>query len=179
MNNLLTAIEFALAGAQVLRYHTSMSLRDETVGHHSHGVATLIVLLNPLASKELIVSALYHDLEEHVTGDLPSTVKRDLDIRDLLQDYGDKIKHKAGIVMPALSFEEEVRLKFADAAHGALNCLYEMKGGNRHRYAILSRYIDFMQELQPELLESELTLFNMIRKRTQEYMILKTIDERT
>ena len=73
-------LEFLLAGAEVLRYHTVQTLQRETVGHHSHGVACLVLLLDPQASARLLRAALLHDLAEQCTGDIPSAAKREYGI---------------------------------------------------------------------------------------------------
>ena len=63
-------LDFILNGSEVKRFHTLTTHQLETVGHHSHGVACLTLMLNPDASRELIIAALFHDLAEQHTGDV-------------------------------------------------------------------------------------------------------------
>ena len=83
------SLDFILAGSEVLRYHTVTTLMRETVGHHSHGVACLTLLLNPNAGRELLTAALWHDLAEHQTGDIPSPAKREYGI-------GEQVARRSG-----------------------------------------------------------------------------------
>ena len=64
-------LDFILAGSEVKRYHTVTTLVSETVGHHSHGVAMMCLMFDPMASRQLLMAALFHDLAEHQTGDIP------------------------------------------------------------------------------------------------------------
>lgn len=71
----MQASELLRAGL-VRRYHTvADSGRGQTNAEHSWGVATLIATYHPSPSVELLKAALYHDLSEFDTGDLPATAK--------------------------------------------------------------------------------------------------------
>ena len=62
----------------VQRWHTHpvMARAGQTLGHHQWGVATIIAALHPCPSAELLVSAMWHDVGEFVSGDMPYTAKR-------------------------------------------------------------------------------------------------------
>lgn len=62
------------AGA-VKRFHVMRSNTVQTVAEHTWGVVSLVNELVPDASKELLLAALYHDMHERATGDMPSTAK--------------------------------------------------------------------------------------------------------
>lgn len=59
----------------VERFHVMRSHRAQTVADHSHGVAVLIMLVDPECSAALLKAALTHDFHERDTGDMPSTAK--------------------------------------------------------------------------------------------------------
>jgi len=75
-------LQFIINGSEVKRFHTLTTLQTETVGHHSHGVACFTLLLDPDASRQLLLAALFHDLAEQYTGDIPSPAKREYGIGD-------------------------------------------------------------------------------------------------
>jgi len=156
------SLEFFQLGSEVVRYHTVATLVKETVGHHSHGVAMMCLLLEPTASHRLLISALTHDLAEHVTGDIPSPAKR-------LYCIGDQVSHLeheliVGAGLPNIFLNEEERrvLKLADIAQGALFCSREISLGNRNMVKVLDRYLSYAEELNPVGRERE--LFNIIEE---------------
>jgi len=155
-----TTLEFIASGANVSRYHTVTTVRSESVGHHSHGVALLATLLNPLASRALLLSALYHDLAEHQTGDIPSPAKRAYGIGEQVAQLECRLLRDAGIPMPELTPEDERTLSLADIAQGALYCVSEMNLGNKGARVIYDRYMSYARSLI--LVGRERELFNTI-----------------
>ena len=155
-------LEFILNGSDVTRYHTLKTHTRETVGHHSHGVAMLCFLLTPTPSRSVLVAALFHDLAEQYTGDIPSPAKRVLNISQTVNDYEHQILKNNGIIMPELTNEESRLLKLADIAHGALFCVKEMQMGNKSIRKVFDRYISYAEELH--LTSHETELFNTIKE---------------
>jgi 5'-deoxynucleotidase YfbR-like HD superfamily hydrolase len=160
------ALEFILRGAEVSRYHTMITLHRETVGHHSHGVACLALIIDPSASRSLLIAALFHDLSEHRTGDIPSPAKREFGIKDQVDALENRLMLEAGIIFPELSKEDARTLKLADIAHGALSCLREMSLGNRRMREIYDTFISYAHEIG--LTGSAETLFNLIEEMRHE-----------
>lgn len=158
-------LNFIIAGTEVTRYHTVTTLVKETVGHHSHGVAMLALLLNPLASRQVLMAALFHDLAEHQTGDIPSPAKRQFGIGDKVDELEQRLMRAAGIVMPELSPEDARTVKLADLAQGALFCVREISLGNSRMRAVLDRYLAYAQEMI--LVGRERELFNIIKEISQ------------
>lgn len=154
-------LDFIINGAEVKRYHTVKTHTQETVGHHSHGVATLCLLFDPNPSTSLLKAALLHDLTEQFTGDIPSPAKRELGIANDIGVLEKRLMQNAGISMPALSNNERRTLKLADIAHGALFCLKEMSMGNVDIRKVYDRYISYAEELNLEGREKE--IFNLIK----------------
>jgi 5'-deoxynucleotidase YfbR-like HD superfamily hydrolase len=161
-----TSLKFIMSGSEVNRYHTMFTIQRETVGHHSHGVACLVLALNPEASRELLIAALYHDLAEQYTGDIPSPAKRDYGIGDQVSDLEERLVKAAGLHWPNLTEAEQRVLKLADLAHGALFCLREMSLGNDRMYEVYERFITYA--LQMSLKPEEYKLFLAIEEMSYE-----------
>lgn len=157
-----STVEFVLYGAEVRRYHTVTTHQLETVGHHSHGVAMLALVLNPEASRKLILAALFHDLSEQYTGDIPSPAKRELNIGNDLEELENSLMRAAGVPMPMLSKDEARTLKLADLAHGALFCVRELQLGNSRMRLVFNRYVSYAESMM--LLGREAELFNVIKE---------------
>lgn len=155
-------LDFILAGTEVKRYHTVTTLVSETVGHHSHGVAMLCLMFDPLASRQLLMAALFHDLAEHQTGDIPSPAKREFGIGGKVDELEQRLMNAAGIVTPQLSPEDTRTLKLADVAQGALFCSREISLGNKRMRRVFDRYISYAEELI--LVGREREIFNMIKE---------------
>ena len=155
-----TQIDFYLRGAEVTRYHTLSTLQRETVGHHSHGVALLVTLLQPEARAEVLRAALLHDLAEHLTGDIPSPAKRLYGIGEQVSTVEHSLLEAAGFKLPPLTPDEHRLLKLADLAHGALFCVREIGLGNRRMLEVFRRYMTYAEELN--LQGRERDLFNDI-----------------
>ena len=62
-------------GGGVKRFHTWTTIGEQTVAAHTWGVLAIILAIEPDASGALLRRAVYHDLAEYDTGDVPSTAK--------------------------------------------------------------------------------------------------------
>jgi len=62
----------------IQRWHTHPTLArlGQTLGHHQWGVATLIAQLHPQPSAGILMAALWHDVGERGSGDIPYNAKR-------------------------------------------------------------------------------------------------------
>ncbi len=154
-------INFLRVGADVKRFHTLFTIQQETVGHHSHGVALICLLLEPRASVQLLTAALLHDLSEQATGDIPSPAKRLCGVAQQVTTLENQVMAEAGFVMPHLYIHEERVLKLADIAHGALFCKREMRLGNSEMSHVFANYMNYAKEIGLESAE-EISLFNII-----------------
>lgn len=59
----------------VKRFHTRLTLREQTIATHQWGVAMILLEIAP-DNIEVIRAALVHDLGESISGDIPYTAKR-------------------------------------------------------------------------------------------------------
>jgi len=159
-------ILFLLAGANVQRYHTVTTLVPETVGHHSHGVAMLVFLLDENPSPDLIFAALVHDLAEHQTGDIPAPSKREFGIGDQMNALEERLLRDSGWMHRKLDSVDARTLKLADIAQGALYCVEEVARGNRKMKVVFDRYISYAEAMILSGTEKE--LFATIKEMANE-----------
>lgn len=155
-------LEFMVLGAEVKRYHTVTTLREETVGHHSHSVAMLVLVLDPGATAPMLKAALLHDMAEQVTGDIPSPAKREYGIGDQVDALEDRLLTESGWAYPGLSESERRTLKLADIASGALFCIREMELGNVRARVVFDRYMSYARSMV--LVGRQAELFNTIEE---------------
>lgn len=121
-----------LDAGEVRRYHAVPSVRPQSVGLHSWGVAVLcIYLLENDVSAQLLKEAIMHDTAELFTGDVPYTVKRDLkDVKERFDMLETHVRNEY-MLLPRqqLSKKEEAVLKLADTLDGLFWCVkYETNG---------------------------------------------------
>ena len=134
------------AGGDVKRFHTVTMLREHLVSSHSWGVATLLLDIDPNISKELLVAALYHDVAESVTGDVPATTKwRYPAIAELLNNAELEVETDLGI-RSDLRQQEKDTLKFADMLDLVLACVEEFNLGNRGAGVVALRGLSYLKE---------------------------------
>lgn len=150
------------AGSHVTRFHTVRTIRQQTVGEHSHGVALLVIAVYPEASANLLKAALCHDLAEAFTGDTPATAKwaspqltEALEAleRQFIRDYG--LHHE-------LSELEAKVLKWADMAELVLYGMEEYLMGNRYAAEFINNGISYLTSMG-EVTERSALLLNKIK----------------
>jgi 5'-deoxynucleotidase YfbR-like HD superfamily hydrolase len=145
-------VEFARRGTQVRRYHTVNLIVPETVGHHSANVALLVTSLCPEASANLLKAALYHDLAEQVTGDIPATAKwRSKALKDASKDLEARV-----IKQVPLTHDERHILKQADMLDLCFKVLEELKMGNTTVLEIGHRGVEWLMNNSPSTLTIQL-----------------------
>lgn len=137
-----------IKGAYTKRFHTVPSIMTETVGHHSTLVAGLLYILWP-EKPHLLIHAIFHDLPEHVTGDVPSPGKRMFVDRARLKSAEASLMAEAGLSLPALSPEDERLLKIADILAGMVTCRQELTMGNRFMAESMENYKSYLVEIGP------------------------------
>ena len=154
-------LEFIQAGADVKRFHTKLTLQSETVGHHSHGVAMMCLLLEPLSRKQVLAAALVHDLAEHITGDIPSPAKRQYGIGEQVNALEEDLLRAVGLSMPMLNSDEKRVLKLADIFQGMLFSAREISLGNSQMREVFNNYVGYAESMEP--VDRELELLNIIK----------------
>jgi 5'-deoxynucleotidase YfbR-like HD superfamily hydrolase len=112
---------------------------------------------------DLLKAALYHDLSEAVTGDIPSPAKREYGIGEQVEELEKRLMSEAGLRFPYLSKQDSRVLKLADIAQGALFCAREVELGNRKMSLIYARYISYAEDMI--LVGRERELFDFINTK--------------
>ena len=146
-------IQIMRAGTKVKRFHTLDLIVPETVGHHSCNVALMLTVLTNEVSGELLAAALYHDLAEQYTGDVPATAKwespRLARALKRLEQYHFPAPH-------TLSKYETKLLKQADMLDLCFKVLEEVQMGNLPMGAVLERGLTWLRENEPTKVVIEL-----------------------
>lgn len=159
----------------IRRWSLMRSLRDETDMEHSFQVAyvahALAIIGNELYSKtydigKVLSLALYHDLPETITGDMPTPIKycrpemravyKDIEKnagRSLLATLPEDIRPAfAAAIAPEGKSEEKALVKMADKISAYLKCLEETKAGNTEfRLAMEGKYEELSHMENEEL----------------------------
>lgn len=126
--------------AAVQRWHTMRTLRTQSVGEHSFGVAQLVLWVCPNHSRRLLEAALAHDLPELHTGDIPAYVKwRAPQIKSILEKLENDFMWKHDIYHN-LDEEERRTLKWCDMMELVLWCHEEIELGNTHHHVRIAIY---------------------------------------
>ena len=69
-------IKFAREGARVERTHASPGIGSHSVGIHTFNMITMLLIMKPDASGDLIRAVVQHDIPERITGDMPHPAKK-------------------------------------------------------------------------------------------------------
>lgn len=138
-------------GFNVKRFHTEPLIREDTVGHHSAGVAGIIFWLygKNKPSIELIEAALFHDIAEYSTGDTPAQAKWvNPDLHRELYRTEDAIWQELNRLPPhkALDTDGEFVLMYADNMECVKKVLHEMEMGNTRICFVAERIFEKVKE---------------------------------
>ncbi len=145
---LLKRVDFIRKGGNTKRYHTINTINENTVAHHSFGVAWMIWMIG-VPTVNLLMAALAHDLAEQVTGDISSPTKRRFpELASMVQLMEDEVLDSHNMFYQ-LNEEEARTLKMADRMDGMLFCTNEFELGNRAIIEVYNRYVSYVAELKP------------------------------
>jgi len=143
-------------GGGVKRWHTVQNINDQTVAAHSWGVAVICCELWPNAGTSLIRAALYHDIPEALTGDVPATAKWNYpELAKALDEVEAGIEKELGLIV-FLTEENKLKLKIADIMELLWFALEEMRLGNSNFKVIFSRGLAYMDTLKLDDVSKEM-----------------------
>jgi len=147
---------------RVKRYHTVDTIGHQTVAEHSFNVCLiLLALFQGKVSSELLKAALYHDLPEIVTGDVPATAKwGNPELRDALRKVEDRFEATHSLTVD-LSEEELTALKWADMMELVQYCVDQLEMGNRNMLVVATRGVDYLCSMPSINNVSEMLLVNV------------------
>jgi hypothetical protein len=137
-----------LAG-RVKRYHTWPVLHQETVGEHTHRVATLFLQLFGIPRAEVLAYILQHDSGELSSGDMPFYAKRDVpELKHYMNRAEGRGRERLRIEMPKLTDEEWAQFKLCDLLQMLEFALIEMSMGNRFAGPIRQNVLDALSTFE-------------------------------
>lgn len=136
--------------AQVKRSHTVTTIGHQTIAEHSYHVAMLCwEMYDGQPSAELLKAAMFHDLAEISTGDVPATVKwKNNLLKNILEDMEESFNMQYGLVTE-LDEEERLILKYADSLELAFFCVDQIRMGNWHVKLMLSNILNALTRMPP------------------------------
>lgn len=151
--------------SNVQRFSGKTLHNPHSIGEHSYRVSVLAMGIcdhynqnnkSKISMEEVLKKALLHDLEETVTGDMPSPVKAYGNLRKEMRNAGSKILSL--IVDDSPNPKEYVKLwkedkedesgeiiEVADKLEGLLTCFFEIKSGNYYLRKSLISHLEWFE----------------------------------
>lgn len=143
----------------VKRFHTKPMLVGETVGHHSSGVAFLIMTIDPDCSAKLLKAAILHDMGEYMTGDIPAPGKRASKLLASAENIMASMYCKEhNLSLPQLNDREKWLLKLCDGLDLVFKCAEEISMGNLCATVIMTNIQGYLR-MQLEGRQCELATY--------------------
>ena len=141
------------------RYHTvPLGGLRQTVGAHSYAVVVLLDQLWDNCSKNLLLSALYHDVPEIVLGDIPATAKWSYpDVQKVFKKAEQKVMKDLDIDF-VLTDRELNRLKMADMLELVMYC-HKLNDSNPRMKLIMQTGVNYLMDNY-----SQLSDFNPVKQ---------------
>lgn len=135
-------IQSLRASGHVRRWHTVHHLKEQSVAEHSAQAVSLLLLLHPNPSVDLIKAMLWHDSAERHVGDMPAPVRRDAPELACAYEAAEsrffELHTTVFSAMARLTEEDWRWLKAIDTLELFLYCHDEMFLGNQH-FAIIEK----------------------------------------
>ena len=133
------------------RYHTvPLGGLRQTVGAHSYAVVVLLDQLWDNCSKNLLLSALYHDVPEIVLGDIPATAKWSYpEVQKAFKKAEQKVMKDLDIDF-VLTNRELNRLKMADMLELVMYC-HKLNDSNPRMKLIMQTGVNYLMDNYSQL----------------------------
>jgi len=113
-------------------------IKEQTVGHHCWGVATIFVEVFALPRAEVFYFILHHDSGELWAGDMPFSAKGHVPgLRDCMNHSEEMGRANLGIHLPELTKEEFIQFKICDLLEMHLTGKHELNLGNKYAEPII------------------------------------------
>jgi len=120
------------------------------VGAHSYAVVVLLDQLWDNCSKNLLLSALYHDVPEIVLGDIPATAKWSYpDVQRVFKKAEQKVMKDLDIAF-VLTDRELNRLKMADMLELVMYC-HKLNDSNPRMKLIMQTGVNYLMDNYSQL----------------------------
>lgn len=161
--------------AQVNRCHLFRYHGEYTVGQHTFDALSLLLALNPGASRNLILAVMFHDFPERWKGDMPGNVLRsNEELNRLWMELESDIISDKEIpdYESMLTPEERPWVRAVDVIELWLWCHDQIALGNSHVQDMLDRVTGWLVSMRVKgILPEPAAKFigNYVWKRTKEY----------
>jgi 5'-deoxynucleotidase YfbR-like HD superfamily hydrolase len=134
------------ASGHVARWHTVRTITRQSVAEHSGQAVTLLLLLHPGPSLNLVKAMNWHDGSERLVGDVPAPIRREF--KAFAQMYEElelvvAMRHHPSAVV-TLTDDERDWLKTIDVLELFLHCHDEARLGNAEFRVIQGRARDYL-----------------------------------
>ena len=121
-----------IAGGQVTRFHTGLTIKENTVAQHTFNMLVIADNLYMGQPPDWLMRAiLYHDLHEAITGDIPYPVKKEPDVRLAIKALEHEVEEKFDLLVPLNPQQQDI-LKAIDMLEFLLYMSQEAMLGNRN-----------------------------------------------
>jgi len=145
MKNELQRILLAIEGGRVKRCHCFPTNSDPTIGLHIFNALSLLLILCPDPSINMIKALQFHDMGERFLGDLPAPAKFNCPVlKEIYEGEEKSILMKYGM-LPILDDRERNWIHAVDMLEFFIFINYELNLGNnyaRQRLARITRMLD-------------------------------------
>lgn len=126
-------IKAAREGGHVRRCHTVPHHGEYSVGKHSYDALSMLMILHPNPSMNLVKAVLWHDCAERFVGDMPAPAKwLNPSLEAQYEAAEVEAQQASGLVIPELTEEEQNWLDAVDRAELLLWTYDQMFLGNYH-----------------------------------------------
>lgn len=126
--------------ADVKRFHTFPSIREQTVGQHSFNMLTMLFQFVKEPSLNLIKAITYHDFAERWVGDIPATAKwGNEEWGNLTESIEESVRLKLGFISGELTEDEKNIVSFLDTLELFYWALEEAELGNKNGYFLAKK----------------------------------------
>ena len=162
--------------AEVKRYHTQRTLRQQTIGAHSFNMLLLLDQVAPGARKEVWQAVMHHDLPELFTGDMPAPIKRlHPELKVVMQEAEEDLVPLYRDLF--LTVAEERLVKFCDTLELVLWCMEELRMGNICVKVCIVNGITWLWSTPIDLGDTAQAQYSILRAVTREAFVIGAIAE--
>lgn len=140
----------ARRAGDVKRCHTFHTLTNPTVGGHTYGALTLLLLLHSNPSMAMVRALTFHDFAEYYLGDMPSNAKAEHPDLGAVYENIEERHLKFWGVHVDLTDEEVQWVNGCDMLDFFLFCKDELKLGNRFIEMPFIRITSYMKAKMKE-----------------------------
>lgn len=138
------------ASGYTKRWHTLQHLgQAQTVAEHSAQALSLLLLLHPNPSMDLVKAVLWHDSAERVVGDVPAPVRRkNALLSSVYEQAEEQFFHDeaptAADALDELDLDDRAWLKAVDVLELLLWCYDQIMLGNSHCEIVANRAMTYL-----------------------------------